>query len=282
MAQLIQMRQKIKAIETIKKITHAMRLISMSNHTRMRSRQNPIKEYKSYCTDLFLKAKAAHPTYRNKLIEPSEKNTNPLVILVGSQKGLCGTFNSALFHVFAKALNDLQNKEKTSLVTVGKKAVDFIAEKQIGNVITSFVQFNALKIETVAQKITDIITQAEKPFTSVTFVSNILKTFFIQNPEITLVLPFDTTKEFSEPELEFVWEQSSEIILDTLINQYIFAQVSYLLFESIFAEQAARFLSMDSSTRNAETALENITLQYNKLRQAKITRELTELTGSLT
>ncbi len=281
MAQLIQMRQKIKAIETIKKITHAMRLISMSNHTRMRSRQNPIKEYKSYCTDLFLKAKAAHPTYRNKLIEPFEKNNNPLVILVGSQKGLCGTFNSALFHVFAKALNDLP-KEKTSLITVGKKAVDFITEKQIGNVLNSFVHFTTPKIETIAQKITDIIINAEKPFTSVTFVSNVQKTFFIQNPEITLVLPFDTTKEFSEAELEFVWEQSSEKILDTLIDQYIFAQVSYLLFESILAEQAARFLSMDSSTRNAETALENITLQYNKLRQAKITRELTELTGSLT
>ena len=281
MALLIQMRQKIKAIETIKKITHAMRLISMSNHTRMRARQKPLQEYKSYCTNLFLKAKAAHPTYTNKLIEPFEKDSNPLLILVGSQKGLCGNFNSALYHVFARALNEL-SVEKASLVVVGKKAVDFITEQQIAKVITSFRHFTYPKIETIAQQITNIIVDAEIPFTSVTFVSNMSKTFFIQNPEITRVIPFDTTKEFPETELEFIWEQSSEKILDMLVHQYIFAQVSYLLFESILAEQAARFLSMDSSTRNAETALDATTLQYNKLRQAKITKELTELTGSLT
>jgi F-type H+-transporting ATPase subunit gamma len=75
--------------------------------------------------------------------------------------------------------------------------------------------------------------------------------------------------------------QSREYILDILVKQSIRAQCEFLLFQSLMAENAARFISMDSSTRNAEQLLETTRLAYNKLRQAKITKEISELTGSI-
>ena len=78
---------------------------------------------------------------------------------------------------------------------------------------------------------------------------------------------------------DYIWEQNPEELLTMITQQCVQATVHTLLFHSLLSEQAARFLSMDSSTRSAEGLLEQNKLQYNKLRQAKITKELTELTG---
>jgi F-type H+-transporting ATPase subunit gamma len=82
------------------------------------------------------------------------------------------------------------------------------------------------------------------------------------------------------PGEQYTWEQNPSDILDDLALQYLTATMYRLLFQSLLAEQAARFISMDNATRNAKQLLEDTQLQYNKLRQAKITRELTELSAS--
>ena len=92
MAQLIQMRQRIKAIQTIKKITHAMRLISMSTHSRLRTKAPQIEQYQQEVATMFKKVQYAAPEWKNEFIHPETKN-RPLIILAGSQKGLCGNFN---------------------------------------------------------------------------------------------------------------------------------------------------------------------------------------------
>ncbi|MEX2437811.1 MAG: FoF1 ATP synthase subunit gamma, partial [Candidatus Babeliales bacterium] len=79
---------------------------------------------------------------------------------------------------------------------------------------------------------------------------------------------------------EYVWEETPTNILNYLIRIYVQSTIEYALFESLMAESAARFISMDSSTRNAKDVLEELELEYNKTRQAKITRELSELMGS--
>jgi F-type H+-transporting ATPase subunit gamma len=81
--------------------------------------------------------------------------------------------------------------------------------------------------------------------------------------------------------IEYLWDQAPTDILNQLSQQVLVAQIQYILFESLIAEQAARFISMDNSTKNANDLLETTKLQYNKLRQAKITRELIELSSSL-
>ena len=293
MAQLIQMRQRIKAIETIKKVTHAMRLISMSMHSRLRGKTPLLKKYNNEIAELFNKLRYIAPHWKSPVTHPeAPKESNPLFILVASQKGLCGTFNTNLIREF-EAIVTKEELKKINFITVGKKAVDYLAKEEVKSTVAEFSALTMRNFTTVSNGIVDIIINAKIPYSSVKILSNELKTFFIQRPRLVELIPIvlrqaqDETTKDSEPESTietdksfndgYIWYQEVEDLLDRIAPQYIASNINTLLVESLLAEQAARFLSMDTATRNAKNLLEETTLQYNKLRQAKITKELTEL-----
>lgn len=278
MSELVQMRQRIKAIETIKKITHAMRLISMSAHSRLKHKQEPLATYVQEFNTLFAKLQLLAPDWKNPILSSSSDHGRTLIILIGSQKGLCGSFNTTLFHVCTQHITQLPTTPY--LIAIGKKAVDHIHDFP-GSVLATFDQFSMNTLFVIAHDVANFISQTQPPFTRVEVLSNIMQNFFIQRPQIKQLVPFkheqQTTTTLGD---DYLWEQKPQLILDTLVQQYLETQIQSLLFQSLLAEHAARFISMDSSTRNAESLLEASKLQYNKLRQAKITKELTELSGS--
>lgn len=278
MAQLIQIRQRIKAIDTIKKITHAMRLIAMSSHSRLRSKEEILKQYMTTSIDLL---NAITPSTSLAHKTPLDMNTNAthLVILIGSQRGLCGSFNSILLHYF--------NEQVTQFLTFTPKIEVIVVGKQIAKELKPNDHFTTIKIYdelsnhtlgAIALTISSLIEKQQPSYSST--ISNHLKTFFVQKPQTIRLFPFtlDNHKEIDTS--EYLWEESPENLLNRLQYQTIQAHLHYLLFQSLLAEQAARFLSMDNATRNAQNLLTESHLQYNKLRQAKITKEITELSGS--
>jgi len=282
MAELIQIRQRIKAIETTKKITHAMRLISMSSHSRLKHQEDPLGHYQHSIEQLFYKIKHAFLNWHNPIFMPHKsKKHKDLIILVGSQKGLCGTFNSLLFKAFESIIHHY-HQDYVLLIAVGKKAADYLQAKDFAPVIASYNKFTTISYPHVLKELTNTIMNAQPTFHSVTVVSNVLKTFFLQKPKSSSIIPLtkgidDHIQEIPE---DYSWEQPPQELLDMLAQMFIEAKLHDILFQSLLAEQAARFLSMDSATRNAESLLEKAELTYNKLRQAKITNELTELAGS--
>ena len=281
MAQLIQMRQRIKAIETIKKVTHAMRLISMSLHSRLRGKTPLLKNYNDEISNIFKKLRLVAPDWKSPITHPEVTiEDNPLFILVGSQKGLCGTFNTSLIKNFETIMPETELK-KINFITIGKKAVDYLAKQQVKTTVKQFNEISARNFTIVSNEIVRIIVNAEVPYTSVKILSNELKTFFLQKPRLFQLIPLtdDLGKEEENQDFksEYIWHQEAYQLLDNIAPQYIASNINAILMESILAEQAARFISMDTATRNAKNLLEETTLQYNKLRQAKITKELTEL-----
>ncbi len=283
MSKLVTMRQRIKAIQTIKKITHAMRLISMSTHSQLKHKEAPLSRYHNVIEQLFYKVKQSFPSWHNPVVMPHKSDRHKdLIILIGSQKGLCGTFNSLLFKSFDSMLSTY-NKKHVQIIAIGKRAAEYATASGNAPIIATFDKFTAGTYQRILKKITKIIMDASPTFHSVTVVSNVLKTFFIQKPKATSIIPLTNKNHSSRaqelPE-DYVWEQPAPELLDTMAYLFIQASIEYLLFQSLLAEQAARFLSMDSATRNAEGLLEKAELTYNKLRQAKITKELTELAGS--
>lgn len=274
MAQLIQMRQRIKAVETTKKITQAMRLISMSMHSRLRHKKAHLLAYKNAFYDLRAKIK-----YIQTAEIPKTEDTH-LVILVSSQKGLCGTFNTQLFKFFD--LHLAQFTDSYNFISVGRYATDHLKSHSLP-LVASYNTFSANHFVAIANGITEIIMAAKSPYTSITVYSNYPKTFFVQKPQKIDLLTIEqkahvpATKDLSQ---EYIIEDSPEY-LDSLIQRLTLSiSLQDLLFESLLSEQAARFLSMDSATRNAEKLIVDMKLEYNKTRQAAITRELTELGSS--
>lgn len=282
MSQLISMRNRMKAVGTIKKITHAMRLISMSTHARLRDQEPFMQRYAQEIERIFLslysylQKKKKLPTC--PILNPPQGNKT-LVLLIGSQKGLCGNFNDAIFTKFQREFPAI-DQSTADIISVGKKASDYLHLQKI-SVTQSFDTVGTTKITALAHELTHAITDVEQPYSRVVMLSNYPKTFFASKQRVTQLMPIELPKgSVGAINLrEYVWELDPIAIVQQLAQLHITVTIERTIFESLLAEQASRFVSMDSSTRNAQEVLDTMKLQYNKLRQAKITRELTELSS---
>jgi len=279
MAELVQLRQRIKTVEAIRKITHAMRLVSMSNHAHVSRNYSVIQQYHAALSTILEQLAHAYPEISATPSETTNHNTQTLIIVIGSEKGLCGSFNTNLFVLLA---THMQKKiTDSSLIAVGKKATDFIQERYASSCIASFAHLSVSTAQAIAHAITERIYAAQSRYTHVIVFSNAMKSFFVQFPRIITLIPKQTeTNHAPSFSADYIWDVDPIDLLTQLNKQYTTSALTTLLIESLLAEHAARFISMDSSTRNAEKILETTQLKYNKLRQAKITKEIIELADS--
>lgn len=281
MAQLIQLRDRIRTIETIHKITHAMRLISMSHHARLKYKEESLQKYAHELNMLFLKVKALAAQWQHEVLYPTAITGRQLVIIVGSQKGLCGSFNTVLFKFIHDAYAKMHIKSP-EVIVIGKRARDYVQDHALGTIVQEIAHISYRNIQEGVQQVSDYIMSDHKKYDRITLYAHNPKSFFMQVPQAHVLVPFlqeegHNMAELSELMQDYMWEQPADDILPTLVQQCMHATIYNILFRSLLAEQAARFLSMDGATRNAKRLLEATTLQYNKLRQAKITREIIEL-----
>jgi len=286
MSKLIQMRRRIKAIETIKKVTDAMRLLSMSTHSRLKRKQTSLALYQISLEQMLNDAVQNTPGWVHPILQPAPGSSKTLVIIIGSQKGLCGNFNNTLVqhYIHHTPVSIYQGLSKnTSIVTVGKKVSDVLQKISTYEPIQTYEVFTTQTFLQIAHSIADHILTRAIPYERVIVWSNKPVSFFIQKPTATTLVPyhrFFAPSDTSNQKKEYLWEYTAHEMVDALARQDLKSRISSLLFESLLSEYAARFISMDSSTRNAQNMLDEMQLQYNKDRQTSITRELAELAGS--
>jgi F-type H+-transporting ATPase subunit gamma len=301
MSQIIEMRSRIKTVDTIQKITHAMQLVAMSTHLRLRDKRLNIEEYHAAVSSLFLKMHRALPQWSHPALYPSATlEPHPLVIIVGSNKGLCGTFNTSLMY-WATTYLSKQEWKHASMIVIGKKMNDYVSSllKAVPFTTTIIQKWDELSADTIAGIVAAVTGKLEIPhYTEVVVLSTTPGGFFSQQQIATSLIPFhqaplwqekvitpadqqlsvfDGTPKINEP---LAWDSDPAQLLTDTAYLYIRATFHMLLLQSLLAEQAARFVSMDTATRNAKNLQETMTLQFNKLRQWKITKELTELSSS--
>lgn len=278
MAHLVNLSQRIKAAQTIKKITHAMRLISMSNNLKLRSKKNDLATYSKEIKKLLQIVKSQ---VRSDIITQPKSNKE-LAIIISSEKGLCGNFNNALFNYFEKT-----QKNNCDLIIVGKEGLTFSKELNL-HPIKIFPHFNSLNFKKIAIQLAEFINNNQDLYKSVIVYSNWPKSFFVQKQKHTVLVPFnnilnsnnlDNSSNIDIDYSEYMWPQNPDALLKILKSALIFLNITEICYDSLLAEQAARFISMDNATRNATNLINSMKLEYNKLRQAAITRELTELSG---
>ncbi len=285
MAQLTQLRRKIQAIETTKKITYAIRLVSMASYAKLDKQVNFLREYKNNISKTFTQIlNIKESEWNNKILFPEDIfDQTPLIIVISSTKGLCGSFNSNLNRFMERKLI-IEKNQKPEFITIGNKAKKEIEAKNLGEIILNFNELNYSLLETISSKIIDKIYENNKTYSSVIFYSNKLINFFIQRPQKTTLIPviLDTLEEQNiSKEFDPILTQNEKDILDFMAEKYIKSSITEILFQSLIAESASRFLAMDSSNTNAKKILERLTLQYNKSRQSLITKEVSELCSNI-
>jgi F-type H+-transporting ATPase subunit gamma len=267
----------MKAIRVIKKITHAMRLISMSAHTKLRKNISNLELIKNEITPILCQLYTSHP-------EAYEMNQHAryenLYIVIGSEKGLCGNFNNILCSFLGQQLT-AQEIKNSHFIVVGKKAKHYFEQNNIP-VLVSFDKIQTSKVEEIASALFDFIESKYSDYKSIACIYNNPKTFFTVEAIKKVLIPVQPEScELNPRSLDsYVWIQPEPAVASILFKTLLKTNIYTLLTQSMIAEQSSRFLSMDSSTRNADHLLKAMNLEYNKIRQARITREIIELIGS--
>ncbi len=293
MSQLVSLRQKIRSIQTTKKITHAVRLVSMSLYNKLDKMGAPLKTYADGVKSLLLQLSQADTAWHHPILSPKDTaDTNPLYIIIATSKGLCGSLNSNLFRYTDTILAGYK-ETAPSFIAIGQKAITFIKNKNNAVLTCSYTELSSHNFIAIADDLIEKISIAPRQYSSVTFLSSEAASFFVQKPLKLAMAPValdaphlqggDVVDAHLKPALQksdlaaLIWEQDSRLVLDYLASCYLRSTATHALFQALRAEHAARFLAMENSTNNAEKILERLTLQFNKLRQALITKEVSEL-----
>lgn len=276
MSQLAHIKQKIKTIQTTKKITHAVRLISMSFYNKLDKLNKPLREYSASVQDAFLTILAAAPQWQHPIFTPSEELDTDLCILVSTTKGLCGSLNSNLFRFLQQYTQG--SKKKNRFIAVGGKALVYL-RSQGYEIAHYYPEVTSNNYVTITDDITDKLMNQSNAYGSVLIFSSVATSFFSQKPQRKQLIPLTVSAQalLDSGLQEYIWEQSQPDLANYTALLYFKSNLMTTLFQAIRAEQAARFLAMENSTNNAEKILARLTLHYNKLRQDMITKELSEL-----
>ncbi len=273
MSQLITIAERIKVITNIQKTTHAMQLISMSALSRIGSKKKALEAYtrqlEALSEELGLTRTSNTPL----------QGLRKIYLIMGSQKGFCGGFNNTLF-TFIKELRK-KDSGTFSCIPLGPYAYDFCKEQKM-NLLTDKITYSLMTISEKTNLIFNEIMALKDSFDTISVISNYSASIFLQRPHETILpLSYSFSSNKALQTSEYTLEQPVEEIIDYVSKLTLKTQIFQLLLESLRAENGARALSMDNSTRNAKNLLSEMKLIYNKLRQAKVTKELTELSSSL-
>lgn len=290
MATLREIRGRIQGVKNISKITSAMKMVAAA---KMRKAQDGITSARPYAQKLatiLSLLSASLEESLDPLLQQRETIRTIALIVVSADRGLCGGFNANLLRATNNRIASLKKeypKAAIRLITVGKRATDFYGKRDYdlaGRFPGIFAKLDFMSAQEVAKIAVDGFLMEE--FDRVELIFNEFKSVVKQEVVSHPFLPIEPSKEVTEqlkqqkgPATEYIFEPSREQVLSALLPRHLNMQVWRALLESNAAEQAARMMAMDNATTNAKDLLRTLQLNYNKARQAAITKELLEIVG---
>jgi F-type H+-transporting ATPase subunit gamma len=287
MPNLDDLKKRIGSVKSTEKITKAMKMVAAAKLRRAQESAESSRPYSDSMKDLIesiSKGYKPSSTDRN-LLTGDEKDQIHLLILFTSERGLCGGFNSIVTRTLRDKIENLIDQNKTiKIVCVGKKGYD-ILKRQYSEMITEVIDMRAVKSITYqdAKNISDKIVKMffDGEFDKCSIFYNEFKSVISQIPTEQQVIPIeiisDEADEEKKEESFFEFEPGESEILDEILPLNFTVQVFKALLESAASEQGARMSAMDNASRNAGDMSDNLTLFYNRSRQAVITKELIEI-----
>lgn len=270
----------INSTKKTKVITNAMYLVAASRLGKTQERMAASKPYAEKMREVIGHVAHRKSEYKHPYLTPRKNIKKIGVILITSDRGLCGGLNSNLLKLTVKQLKDWQEQGiDNELSLMGNKGLQFV--KQYGGNVTTFS-----KQTSTTPSISDCIGLVQQMLTAyrnesvdqIWIASNTFINAMIQKPCIRQLVPTPPADMPKSPaHWEYLYEPNAQEVLDLLLTRYIESQVYQAVIENIACEQAARMLAMKNATDNAEEIIKDLKLVYNKARQAAITQEIAEI-----
>lgn len=275
MANLKDIRDRIKSVKSIQKVTKAMKMVAAAKMRRAQENMEKARPYNNRLVEIIQHLLPSVERSMLPLLEVREVKRIAYVV-VTSDRGLAGSFNSSILR---KAHNDIDEfgKQNVDIFCIGKKAKDYFKSRQY-NIIASYSDFwNDLNFNQSMKIGSTIINHfLDLSVDEIRVTYNEFVNVATQATVSEKLLPI----ELNDDELshtDFLYEPSKDRIVKSLIPRYLNAQVWKYLLESYASEQAARMVAMENATTNSEDMIKNLTLEFNKARQAAITTEMLEI-----
>ncbi len=286
MPSLKELKNRIGSVKSTKKITKAKQMVAAA---KLRRAEEAAKAARPYAVEMEgvlanLSAAAKDNPNAPRLLAGTGSDETQLLIVATADKGLCGAFNSNIVRLARERIVALQAQGKiVKLVCVGRKGEDQL-RRLYGDLIvwkTNFVETKSIgfhEAQEIAEKVLEMFRAGE--FDVATLFYGEFKNVVSQVPTAQQIIPAEAPDGVEAPDLKgaiYDYEPDEEEILRTLLPRYVAVQIFRALLENIASEQAASMTAMDNATRNAGELIDKLTLQYNRARQAQITKELIEI-----
>ncbi|MCL1995375.1 MAG: ATP synthase F1 subunit gamma [Defluviitaleaceae bacterium] len=281
MPSMVDIKSRMKSIKGTQQMTKAMNLVASAKLGRARQRlssSRPFNKESHRIISDIVRYDTSHPFFATK------KDGNTIYIVITSDRGLCGGYNSNAMKEVERTVHDnTQDWQSVQLYTIGKRCTDTFT-KRGRNILAYDLGISEKPAYLDAKKVANKVISEYRAgnATKVVLVYTHFESIITHNPTVKTLLPInpnDFKVEGQKYKDVTIHEPIKEELLDFLLPGYITTQIYDALAESSACEQGARMTSMDNATKNAKEALAGMTLIYNRARQAAITQEISEIVG---
>jgi len=284
MASLDDLKKRIASVKSTQKITKAMKMVAAAKLKRAQDSAEKGRPYSEKMNNIILNLSEGISDKENapKLLSGTGKDQIHLCVVMTSDRGLCGGFNSNIIKKAKSYFSRLSSEGKElKIITVGSKGNDQL-KRIFGDKIIENISFKNSKNANFfdAEKVSKIIIERfqKEEFDICTIFFNQFKNVITQIPQMQQIIPLNTentNEDNSSDSYEF--EPDEDEILNNLLPKNISTQIFKAMLENSASEQGARMSAMDNATRNAGEMVDKLTIEYNRSRQAAITKELIEI-----
>lgn len=285
MANTQALKGRIRSVKSTKQITKAMQLVAASKMRRAQEATKASAPYTQAAQEL-LSALASHTSVKDHPLFEQREVKRRLLIVIASDKGLAGAFNSNLLRVYAQEMrDDVKASVETSSITIGRKASQFASRIKGTNVIGVYQDLadrpDGRELYTILDTARDQFMAGDIDAVDLVYTKYISGA--VQRAETVRVLPagVDAEGESSHVAQDVTYEPSTHEVLDGVTYRLIGAQLYQALLESRASEYSMRMVAMKNATDNASDLIDDLTLEMNKARQSAITQELAEISGGV-
>ena len=279
MPSLKDLRNRIGSVKSTKKITSAMKMVAAAKLKKAQDNAEKTRPYATKMHEIVNSITSSGSTQIDKFGLRNKDKKNVLLLVCSADRGLCGGFNGSIIKYVKRLSNDLSKSNNVSFVFVGKKAYLALKKQYEKSIIKFFtdVANPTVKFE-LSSDVRDLVLELflSKKIDECHLIYTEFKSAINQKVKSQKLLPVESHPE-EKNQNNFDFEPSEEGVLNEIIPRNIAIQIHSGLLENLASEQGSRMTAMDNATRNANDMIDNLTLIYNRSRQALITKELIEI-----
>ncbi len=279
-----EIRKKIKSIQNTQKITRAMEMVAASKMRRAQERMRAARPYADKIRHVISHLHYAHPEYKHPFLFSREIRRVGLIV-VSSDRGLCGGLNTNLLRIALASMRDWhERKYDIELCTIGAKGFAFC--KRLGGGVLSHASHlgDTPRLEDLIGTVKVMLdAYGAGRLDRLYLLYNDFVNTMTQKPVLEQLLPLPEARDDEKDKLahywDYIYEPDAKEVLDDLLTRYIESLVYHGVIENLACEQSARMVAMKSASDNAGSLIDELKLRYNKARQAAITQEISEIVG---